>query len=70
MEINAEKFMNVVVEKTTQKMNAFQGQIIILEAQLQLAVEKIQLLEAELNKLNAKKEEPSNGKTNNKTGTY
>lgn len=62
--------MNVVVEKTTQKMNAFQGQIIILEAQLQLAVEKIQLLEAELNKLNAKKEEPSNGKTNNKTGTY
>ena len=57
MEINAEKFMNLVVEKTTQKMNAFQGQIILLETQLQLAVEKIQLIEAELNKLNAKKEE-------------
>jgi predicted nucleic acid-binding Zn-ribbon protein len=69
MEVNAEKFMNLVVEKTTQKMQAFQGQVIVLEAQLQLALEQIKQLQDELNN-RIKDEEPKNGKSSNKTGTY
>lgn len=31
------KFFNVVIDKTNQKLNAFQAQIIVLESQLQMA---------------------------------
>ena len=34
------KFFNVVIDKTNQKLNAFQAQIIVLESQLQLAIDE------------------------------
>ena len=34
------KFFNVVIDKTNQKLNAFQAQIIVLESQLQMAVDE------------------------------
>lgn len=39
MEIDQIKFMNLVMEKTNTKLNELQAQVIVLEAQLQLAVE-------------------------------
>ena len=32
------KFFNVIIDKTNQKLNSFQAQIIVLESQLQMAV--------------------------------
>ena len=34
------KFFNVVIDKTNQKLNAFQAQIIVLESQLQMAIDE------------------------------
>jgi len=34
------KFFNVVIDKTNQKLNSFQAQIIVLESQLQMAVDE------------------------------
>jgi hypothetical protein len=31
------KFFNVIIDKTNQKLNSFQAQIIVLESQLQMA---------------------------------
>jgi phage shock protein A len=34
------KFFNVVIDKTNQKLNSFQAQVIVLESQLQMALEE------------------------------
>ena len=34
------KFFNVIIDRTNQKLNSFQAQIIVLESQLQMAVEE------------------------------
>jgi transcription antitermination factor NusA-like protein len=34
------KFFNVVIDKTNQKLNSFQAQIIVLESQLQMAADE------------------------------
>ena len=34
------KFFNVVIDKTNQKLNSFQAQIIVLESQLQMAIDE------------------------------
>jgi peptidoglycan hydrolase CwlO-like protein len=34
---NPSKFFNVIIDKTNQKLNSFQAQIIVLESQLQMA---------------------------------
>ena len=34
------KFFNVIIDKTNQKLNSFQAQIIVLESQLQIAVDE------------------------------
>ena len=65
MEFDNNKFVNLVLEKTNQKLNALQAQVIVLDAQLQLAVQVADELQKELEK--AKK---TNGKSNDKTGTY
>lgn len=54
MEIDQIKFMNLVMEKTSKKLNELQAQVIVLEAQLQLAVEVNQGLTTELSKINKK----------------
>ena len=61
MEIDQNKFMNLIVESTTKKMNALQGQVIVLEAQLACAIELNSSLQAELDKLK---------KTDNKKSEY
>lgn len=58
MEIDQHKFMNIVMEKTNKKLNELQAQVIVLEAQLQLAVEVNQQLVQSLEK-NKKKEAKS-----------
>lgn len=39
MQLDNAKFMNLVMEKTNKKLNDLQAQVIVLESQLQLAVE-------------------------------
>lgn len=56
MEIDQVKFMNLVMEKTNKKLNELQAQVVVLEAQLQLAVEAHNALEAQLDKINKKKD--------------
>jgi len=34
------KFFNVIIDKTNQKLNSFQAQIIVLESQLQMATDE------------------------------
>jgi len=34
------KFFNVVIDKTNQKLNSFQAQVIVLESQLQMAIDE------------------------------
>ena len=34
------KFFNVIIDKTNQKLNSFQAQVIVLESQLQMAMEE------------------------------
>ena len=34
------KFFNVIIDKTNQKLNSFQAQVIVLESQLQMAIEE------------------------------
>lgn len=65
MQIDQNKFVNLVMEKTNQKLNALQSQVIVLEAQLQLAAEAADTLQKELEKV-----KKTNGKPSDKTGTY
>lgn len=52
MQIDAEKFMNMVIEKTNQKLNALQAQVIVLETQLALAVDSNSQLQKQIQALN------------------
>ena len=54
MEIDQARFMNVVMEKTNKRLNEMLSQVIVLESQLQLAVEINNKLQEDLNKINKK----------------
>ena len=54
MEIDQVRFMNVVMEKTNKRLNEMLSQVIVLESQLQLAVEINNKLLEDLNKINKK----------------
>ena len=56
MEIDQNKFMNLVMEKTNKKLNDLQAQTIVLEAQLQLAIEINSQLQDQISKYNKKKD--------------
>lgn len=56
MEIDNHKFMTLVMEKTNKKLNELQAQVIVLEAQLHLAVEINKQLQEQADKV--KKKEP------------
>lgn len=51
MEIDSNKFMSLVMEKTNARLNALQAQVIVLESQLQLAAEQCDSLSLEMNKI-------------------
>ena len=51
--------MNSVLERTNAKLGQLQNQVIVLETQLQFALEANNSLQAELDKLKKKKEKPS-----------
>ena len=62
MQLDNLKFMNLVMEKTNKKLNELQAQVIVLESQLQLAVDVNQELKDQLDKqerLQKKKETKS-----------
>lgn len=62
MQLDNLKFMNLVMEKTNKKLNELQAQVIVLESQLQLAVDVNQELKNQLDKqerLQKKKETKS-----------
>ena len=63
MQIDQTKFMNLLIEKTNNKLNQANNQIIILEAQLQLAIELNKSLQDELDKLKKKKEKTTQSQT-------
>jgi len=50
MQVDQHKFMNLVIEKTNKKLNDLQAQVIVLEAQLQCAVEINQTLQQQIDK--------------------
>ena len=54
MEIDQVRFINVVMEKTNKRLNEMLSQVIVLESQLQLAVEINNKLLEDLNKINKK----------------
>lgn len=54
MEIDQHKFMNLVMEKTNKKLNELQAQVIVLEAQLQCAVDINQTLQQQVDKTKKK----------------
>ena len=54
MELDKAKFMTLVMEKTTGKLNELQAQVIVLEAQLQLAVEINKQLQETVDKIKKK----------------
>jgi hypothetical protein len=59
MQLDNMKFMNLVMEKTNKKLNELQAQVIVLESQLQLAVEVNKELKDTLDKqerINKKKD--------------
>ena len=43
------KFFNVVIDKTNQRLNSFQAQVIVLESQLQMALDECESLKTQLN---------------------
>jgi len=66
LNLDHNKFVNLLIEKTNQKLSQFQNQIILLETQLQLAVDlnitiqkENDVLKTELEKLKKKKEKSS-----------
>jgi uncharacterized spore protein YtfJ len=65
MEIDNNKFMTLVMEKTNKKLNELQAQTIVLESQLQLAIQIAEELQLKLEKV-----KKSNGNTSDKAGTY
>ena len=63
MELDNTKLVNLVLEKTNQKLNQLQAQVIVLESQLQLAIDVANNFKKDLDKVR------SNGKSEHKTGT-
>lgn len=61
MEIDNNKFLTLVMEKTNKKLNELQAQNIVLESQLQLAIQIADELQQKLEKV-----KQSDGVTNNK----
>lgn len=59
MQLDQAKFMNLVMEKTNKKLNELQAQVIVLESQLQLAVDINSELKTQLDKISKKKETKS-----------
>jgi len=55
--IDNEKFLAVVLDKTVQKLNTLQAQNLVLETQLKFANDKILALEKELNDSTSKQTE-------------
>lgn len=51
--------MNLLIDKTNQKLSQMQNQVILLETQLQLAIEQYQTLQAEHEKIKKKKDKTS-----------
>tara|TARA_R110000868_G_scaffold833_1_gene6271 strand:- start:91 stop:474 length:384 start_codon:yes stop_codon:yes gene_type:complete len=47
------KFFNVIIDKTNQKLNSFQAQIIVLESQLQMANDERDMYKKYVNELPA-----------------
>jgi flagellar biosynthesis chaperone FliJ len=45
------KFFNVIIDKTNQKLNSFQAQVIVLESQLQKAIEERDTYKSYLEKM-------------------
>lgn len=56
MHIDQNKFMNSVLERTNAKLGQLQNQVIVLETQLQFALEFNKSLQDELDKVKKKKE--------------
>jgi hypothetical protein len=63
LNIDQNKFMNLLVEKTNQKLSQLQNQVILLETQLQLALEQYQTLQAEHEKIKKKKDKNTEDST-------
>lgn len=59
LNVDQNKFMNLLIEKTNQKLGQMQNQVILLETQLQLAIEQYQTLQAEHEKIKKKKDKNS-----------
>ncbi len=45
------KFFNVIIDKTNQKLNSFQAQVIVLESQLQMTIEERDTYKSYLEKM-------------------
>ena len=45
------KFFNVVIDRTNQKLNSFQAQVIVLESQLKMAIEERDTYKSYLEKI-------------------
>jgi flagellar biosynthesis chaperone FliJ len=45
------KFFNVIIDRTNQKLNSFQAQVIVLESQLQMAIEERDTYKSYLEKM-------------------
>jgi flagellar biosynthesis chaperone FliJ len=45
------KFFNVIIDKTNQKLNSFQAQVIVLESQLQMAIDERDTYKSYLEKM-------------------
>jgi len=54
MELDQVKFMNLVMDKTNKKLNEATAQLIVLEAQLQMAVEVNKNLQEQIKELEKK----------------
>ncbi len=59
MNIDQHAFMNSVLERTNAKLGQLQNQVIVLETQLQFALELNKSLQDELDKVKKKKEKIS-----------
>lgn len=62
MQLDQQKFMNMVLDKTSEKMNQLQVQVIVLETQLAMAVDNFTALQAQLTDLQKKLEETTQPK--------
>ena len=64
MQVDQNKLLNIIMEKTNRKLNELQAKAIVLESQLQLAIEVAESLRKDLEKVNK-----TNVKSSDKTAT-